>query len=90
MLRVDTDNGLYLAVFNVDGEYYVTDNVCTHGVAMLTDGWLEDETIECPQHGGCFDVRTGKATAFPCEKPLKTYAVIRDGDDLLVDVGEGK
>lgn len=87
MLRVDTDDDI-LAIYNVDGEYFVTSNVCTHGVAMLTDGWLEGETIECPQHGGCFNVRTGEATLFPCEKPLRTYKVIREGDDLFIALGD--
>jgi len=87
MLRVDTEEGPSLAVFNVDGSYYVTSNVCTHGVAVLTDGWLEDDTIECPQHGGAFNVRTGEATAFPCEKPLRTYTAVCDGEDLIVDFG---
>jgi len=64
-----------LAVYKVDGAYYATDNLCTHGLAMLTDGYQEAASIECPFHGGAFDIRSGKATAYPCQIPLKTYAV---------------
>ena len=69
-----------LAIYKVDDGYFVTDNVCTHGNAMLTDGYQEGGTIECPFHGGAFDIRTGAATVFPCHIPLKTYEVsLTDG-----------
>lgn len=68
------------AVYEVEGTYHVTDNVCTHGNAMLTDGYQEGGTIECPFHGGAFDIATGEATTFPCQVPLRTYKVhIEDG-----------
>lgn len=67
-----------LAVYNVDGEFFVTDNTCTHGSAMLTDGYQEGSTIECPFHGGAFDIRTGAATVFPCQVPIKVYPVTLD------------
>lgn len=69
-----------LAVYNVDGEFYVTSNICTHSIAILTDGYLEGDIVECPLHGGCFNVKTGEATHFPCEEPLQTFAAeVRDG-----------
>ena len=86
MLQIDVADAPPLAVFNVDGDYYATSNICTHNVAMLTDGYFEEETVECPLHGGCFNVKTGEATSFHCEKPLQTYAVIRDGDDLYTEL----
>ncbi len=69
-----------LAVYEVDGAYYATDNMCTHGLAMLTDGYQDGASIECPFHGGTFDICSGKATAYPCQIPLKTYPVtVEDG-----------
>lgn len=85
MLRVDAPDAPQLAVFNVDGSYYATSNVCTHNIAILTDGYFEGEIVECPLHGGCFNVKTGEPTCFPCEKPLQTYTVVRDGDDLYTE-----
>lgn len=68
------------AVYLVEGKHYVTDNICTHGNAMLTDGYQDGGTIECPFHGGAFDIASGAATVFPCQIPLKTYTVeIDDG-----------
>lgn len=86
MLQVNAPDGPPLAVFNVDGSFYATSNVCTHNIAILTDGYFEGETVECPLHGGCFNVKTGEPTSFPCEKPLKTYAVLREGDELYTEV----
>ena len=54
---------LQIAIYNVEGEIYATDNICTHAFAMLTDGFLDGDVIECPLHGGCFKVRPVKAWA---------------------------
>jgi nitrite reductase/ring-hydroxylating ferredoxin subunit len=68
------------AVFRVGGAFFVTDDMCTHGMASLTEGTLDGAVIECPWHGGAFDVRTGQAVALPCVDRLRTYpAVIEDG-----------
>jgi nitrite reductase/ring-hydroxylating ferredoxin subunit len=70
-----------VALYNVDGEFFATSNLCTHAVATLTDGYLEGDQIECPMHGGMFNVRTGEATHFPCVEALAIFRVeIRDGD----------
>lgn len=80
MLSVDVDGLPPLAVYNVAGEFYATSNICTHSIAMLTDGYLDGDTIECPLHGGCFNVKTGEPTHFPCEVPLETFELeVRDG-----------
>lgn len=68
------------AVFRVGDEIFVTDDMCTHGPGQLSEGWVEDCQIECPFHGGRFDLRTGKPTEPPCEVPIRTWTpVIRDG-----------
>jgi nitrite reductase/ring-hydroxylating ferredoxin subunit len=76
-----------VTVYNVDGEFYATEDTCTHGQASLSEGYLDGAVVECPFHAGTFDVRTGQAVTFPCTDPLKTYPVRRDGDDLFLDLG---
>ena len=66
---------VHIALYNVDGSIFATDNVCTHAYALLTDGWLDDAIVECPLHGGQFNVCTGKAICTPAEVDLKTYPV---------------
>lgn len=72
---------LNLAIYHLeDGRVFCTDNVCTHAFALLTDGWMEGTTIECPLHAGQFDVCTGKGLGAPIEEDLQTFpAKIEDG-----------
>jgi nitrite reductase/ring-hydroxylating ferredoxin subunit len=75
-----------LAVYNLGGEFYVTDDECTHASASLADGMLEDGIIECSLHFGAFDVKTGAVKAPPCSLALRTYKVVLQGTDVCVDL----
>jgi len=71
---------LAIAVYRAKGEFYATQDLCTHEHAYLSDGVVVDCVIECPFHQGRFDVRTGAALGAPVIVPLKTYPVrIVDG-----------
>lgn len=85
-LRVDMD-GHPIAVWHTSsGEFYATDDTCTHAQASLTEGGLEGYACVCPRHGGRFDVRTGAVRALPAVKPLRTYPVRVEGNDVWVDL----
>jgi nitrite reductase/ring-hydroxylating ferredoxin subunit len=75
-----------LAVYNIAGQFYVTDDECTHASASLADGLLEGDVIECCVHFGAFDVKTGAVKAPPCQVALRTYKVVLQGDDIYVDL----
>ena len=78
-LKVEA-GGLTLAVFNLDGQFYVTDDACTHGPGSLSEGEIFDDIVECNFHQGQFCIRTGEAVLAPCTEPVKTYPVtVRDG-----------
>jgi nitrite reductase/ring-hydroxylating ferredoxin subunit len=78
-LKVEA-GGLTLAVFNLDGTFYVTDDACTHGPGSLSEGEIFDDIIECNFHQGQFCIRTGEPVLAPCTEPVKTYpASVRDG-----------
>ncbi len=69
-----------LAVYNLGGEIYATDDLCTHGNASLAEGDIEGDEIICPFHEGSFDIRTGEAVGPPCMVPIRTYpASVVDG-----------
>lgn len=78
--------GLRLAVYNIAGRFYVTDDECTHASASLADGILEDDIIECSVHFGAFHVPTGAVKAPPCSIALRTYQVVLQGDDIFVNL----
>jgi nitrite reductase/ring-hydroxylating ferredoxin subunit len=84
-LKVETGD-LTLAVFNVEGAFYVTDDACTHGPGSLSEGYLDGHVIECDFHNGAFDLRTGAVVAPPCMIPVRTYQVVVEGDDLLIEL----
>jgi nitrite reductase/ring-hydroxylating ferredoxin subunit len=81
-LLVEIDD-LELAVYNVDGQFYVTDDRCTHGPGSLSEGYLDGCVIECDFHNGAFDIRTGEVVAPPCMVPLKTYEVVIENSDVM-------
>jgi nitrite reductase/ring-hydroxylating ferredoxin subunit len=76
-----------IAVCNLGGEFYALDNVCTHAFALMSDGWIEGDTIECPLHAGKFEIRTGKGLGDPIDDDLKVYPVRVSGDDVEIDLG---
>jgi naphthalene 1,2-dioxygenase system ferredoxin subunit len=73
-----------IALYDLDGTVYATDDICTHAYAKLSDGWLDNGEIECPLHAGRFDVKTGKATAPPCVDDVRVYPVRVAGDEIQV------
>jgi len=87
-LRVDLPNRPPIALFRLAGEFFATDDTCTHGAASLADGFVEDGQIECPFHSGRFDIRTGEPTLHPCIVKLRTYPVIVEGDSVFVDIAQ--
>ena len=71
-----TLHGEPVCLYNLGGSLHATHDICTHGAANLSDGFVIDNThIECPFHQGMFDIKTGAASAAPCSVALKTYAV---------------
>ncbi len=73
-MKVEHDD-LVLAVFNLGGRFFVTDDACTHGPGSLSEGEIDGEVVECPFHNGAFHIPTGAVEAPPCMVALRTYAV---------------
>jgi anthranilate 1,2-dioxygenase large subunit len=75
-----------VALYKLDGEVFATHGICTHAMAILADGFVEDGKIECPLHQGLFDIKSGKALTAPLTEDLRTYPVKIEGNDVLVDL----
>lgn len=71
---VDAD-GTRIAVFNVAGEFFAIEDVCTHDGGELASGCLEGDVIVCPRHGARFSVRTGDALSAPAFEPTAVFPV---------------
>jgi nitrite reductase/ring-hydroxylating ferredoxin subunit len=84
-LKVESGD-LVLAVFNVDGEFFVIDDTCTHGPGSLSEGYIEDDVVECNFHNGQFNIKTGEVVSPPCMIPIKTYPVSVVDDRVTIEV----
>jgi apoptosis-inducing factor 3 len=72
--------GVPVALYKLGEQVYATHGICTHALAFLADGFVEDGKIECPLHQGQFDIRSGRALCTPLTEDIKTYAVkVEDG-----------
>jgi 3-phenylpropionate/trans-cinnamate dioxygenase ferredoxin component len=79
-------DGVRIAIFNLEGDYYAIEDVCTHDGGPLVEGdILPGGQIRCPRHGARFDIRTGQALSMPAFTPTTSYEVRVEGDDLWVE-----
>lgn len=82
---VDVD-GAHLAVFNLDGEFFAIEDVCTHDGGQLTGGLIDGDQIVCPRHGARFCLRTGAALCAPAYEPTASLPVrVEDGEVQVRD-----
>jgi nitrite reductase/ring-hydroxylating ferredoxin subunit len=77
---------LTLAVYNLEGEFRVTDDGCTHGPGSMSEGFVDGEVIECNFHQGKFNIRTGEVVGPPCMVPIKTYNAVVENGRVYIDV----
>ena len=78
--QVVYDGDTPIAVFNIDGELYAIEDICTHDGGELTGGVIEGRQVECPRHGARFDITTGEALTPPAYEPTAKFPVkVEDG-----------
>ncbi|MEX0681827.1 MAG: non-heme iron oxygenase ferredoxin subunit [Dehalococcoidia bacterium] len=86
-MKIVEVNDQEVVIANIDGEFVCFSNSCTHRQGPLGEGMLlPGGVVECPFHGGQFNVRTGEVVAPPPEEPITTYPVEVDGDEISVAV----
>ncbi len=83
VIQVEVD-GEPVALANTGEEFLATTDICSHDYVLLHDGWLEDDEIECPQHGSRFNMRTGKVLNPPATQPIVAYQTKVEGRDVYV------
>ncbi|MCC2097163.1 MAG: non-heme iron oxygenase ferredoxin subunit [Hyphomicrobiales bacterium] len=84
-IKVETGDYI-LAVFNLNGAFYVMDDVCSHGPGSLSEGFIDGETIECDFHSGSFNIKTGEVVEPPCMIPQKVYKTVVENDTVFIEV----
>jgi nitrite reductase/ring-hydroxylating ferredoxin subunit len=73
-----------VAVYNLNGTFYATHDVCTHAQASLADGYVDGDCVECPLHEGVFHIPTGKVVSGPVHVALRVFAVKVEHDTIWV------
>jgi len=83
-VRVVIDDNPIALVRDSVGDIYAIGDTCTHGDISLSEGFVEDDTLECWAHGSKFSLKTGVALTLPAFEPVPVYTVeLKDGDIYL-------
>ncbi len=77
-----------IGVFRIDGSLYAIEDICPHAFALLSQGFVDGEEVECPLHEAVFHIPTGRCLKAPADRDVKTYPVKVEGDEILVNVSD--
>jgi 3-phenylpropionate/trans-cinnamate dioxygenase ferredoxin subunit len=80
-----TVDGMEIAIYKVGEQYFALEDVCPHAYALLSEGLIEDDTVECPLHGALFQISTGKCLS-QLLRDLVKYPVRLEGEDILINL----
>lgn len=83
-VKVVEVEGVMIAVFNIDGDFYAIEDVCTHDGSEIASGCLQGDEIECPRHGARFNVRTGEVLSAPAYEDIDTFETRVEGHTVQV------
>ena len=87
-VRVVIDGVPVAVVRDEQGHVHAIGDTCSHAEVSLSEGEVEDCTIECWLHGSRFDLTSGRPIGLPATQPVPVYPVKQDGDDVLVGIEE--
>jgi 3-phenylpropionate/trans-cinnamate dioxygenase ferredoxin component len=84
-LRVKINDHAIAIIRTPNGDVKALDDKCSHGEISLSEGFVDNETIECWAHGAKFDLNTGKPLSLPAYEPVATYEVLIDNNDIYIE-----
>lgn len=84
-IRVKIGDHALAVVHSPNGEIHALDDKCSHGEISLSEGFVDDETIECWAHGAKFSLETGVPLSLPAYEPVKVYEVLVQDDEVFIE-----
>jgi 3-phenylpropionate/trans-cinnamate dioxygenase ferredoxin subunit len=87
-IRVKVGDNAIAVVRTPNGDVKALDDKCSHGEISLSEGFIDNETIECWAHGAKFDLNTGKPLSLPAYEPVATYEVLIENGDIFLEIEE--
>ncbi|MCF8528394.1 MAG: non-heme iron oxygenase ferredoxin subunit [Aquiluna sp.] len=85
-LRVKVGDEAIAIVRTPSGDVKALNDKCSHGEISLSEGFIDDETIECWAHGAKFDLNTGKPLSLPAYESVATYEVLIENNDIFIEL----
>jgi 3-phenylpropionate/trans-cinnamate dioxygenase ferredoxin component len=88
-MRIIEADGRKIGVFHcADGELRAIEDRCSHDDGPLAEGEFDSDacTVECPRHGSLFDIRTGKPKTLPAYRPVDTFEVRVEDDEVKLEL----
>ena len=85
-IRVKVGDLAVAIVRTKKGEIRAIDDKCSHGEISLSEGFVDEETIECWAHGAKFPLETGAALTLPAFEPVAVYEVLVDNGDIFLEI----
>jgi 3-phenylpropionate/trans-cinnamate dioxygenase ferredoxin subunit len=77
--------GLRIGLFRLGEQVHAVENVCPHAFALLSDGFVDGCTVECPLHNAVFDLTNGRLLDGPGQRDLRVFAVKRECGAIFVE-----
>ena len=84
-VKVEIDGVPIVVVRDAAGDVFAIGDTCTHGDISLSEGFVEDDTVECWAHGSKFSLKTGKPLNLPAYEPVPVYKVDLINGDVYID-----
>jgi 3-phenylpropionate/trans-cinnamate dioxygenase ferredoxin subunit len=82
-------NGTPIAVFHLPAGFFAIGDTCSHEESSLSEGFIDDDMVECPKHGAQFEIETGKNRSLPATRPVPSYRVVVQDDEVYVEAPNG-
>jgi 3-phenylpropionate/trans-cinnamate dioxygenase ferredoxin subunit len=83
-------NGSRVAVFHLPLGFFAIGDTCSHEESSLSEGFVEDDVVECPKHGAQFEIATGTNRSLPATRPVPAYKVAVEGEDVYVEAPDAR
>jgi 3-phenylpropionate/trans-cinnamate dioxygenase ferredoxin subunit len=78
-------NGTPVALFHLPAGFFAIGDTCSHEESSLSEGFIDEDMVECPKHGAQFEIETGHNRSLPATRPVAAYRVVVDGDEVYLE-----
>ncbi len=82
-------NGTPVAVFHLPLGFFAIADTCSHEESSLSEGFIDEDMVECPKHGAQFEIQTGHNRSLPAIRPVAPYRVVVEGEEVYVEAPNG-